>query len=399
MKPRTVLVLAASIYQLDAIRTARRLGYRIVTVDNRPGNPGHSLADASYVVDTTDLPGVLDVARRERIAGIISPCTDVAVPTAAFVAEQLGLPGPPLASTRTVCSKSAFREFLRSHGFSSPRSFDLDGAFLAEAGLFDRRWIIKPNRSSGSKGVVIVDSVESLDRELARSLAFDPDGRGVLEEYVEGFDGTCEGFLVDGQLAFSLLLDRKTAPAPYVATHGHRVPTLLTPADATRVLETIQAVLRVLGIADGPFDCDYIVRPQDVVLLEISPRLGGNSITPLVRVATGIDLTELTLRSACGESVEIPGAIDVRPSGLVLLGTDRAGRLSYDDAEVEALCREPWVDHVVLDLAAGSPVEQFTDGRKRVGEALVTGASRAQVDERIAEIIRRLNVRAEANDG
>ena len=104
MKPRTVVVLAASVYRLDAIRTAQRLGYRVVTVDNRPANPGPSLADASYDVDTTDLQGVLDVARRESIAGIISPCADVAVPTAAFVAEQLGLPGPPLASTRTVCS-------------------------------------------------------------------------------------------------------------------------------------------------------------------------------------------------------------------------------------------------------------------------------------------------------
>lgn len=399
MKSRTVLVLAASVYQLDAIRTARRLGYRIVTVDNRPANPGHSLADASYVVDTTDLPGVLGVARREHIAGIISPCTDVAVPTAAFVAEQCGLPGPPLASTRTVCSKSEFRMFLRSHGFACPKSFDIDAEFKPGADIFDRRWIIKPNRSSGSKGVVIVDSEKTLDREIAPSLAFDPDGRGVLEEYVEGFDGTCEGFLVDGQLAFSLLLDRQTAPAPYVATHGHRVPTLLTPADATRVLETIQAVLSVLGITDGPFDCDLIVRPQDVVILEISPRLGGNSITPLVRLATGIDLTELTLRSACGESVELPHSIVVRPSGLVLLGTDRAGRLSYDDAEVERLRRESWVEHVVLDLAAGSSVEPFTDGRKRVGEALISGDSRAQVDERVAEIVRRLNVRAEASDG
>ncbi len=397
--PRTVLVLAASVYQLDAIRTARRLGYRIVTVDNRPGNPGHSLADASYAVDTTDLQGVLDVARREGIAGIVSPCTDVAVPTAAYVAEQLGLPGPPLASTRTVCSKSAFREFLRSHGFASPKSFDIDESFTAGEDLFDHRWIIKPNRSSGSKGVVIVDSAQSMHRELASSLAFDPDRSGVLEEYVEGHDGTCEGFLVGGQMAFSLLLDRQTAPAPHVATHGHRVPTRLPDADAMRVLETIQSVLRVLGVTDGPFDCDYIVRPHDVVILEISPRLGGNSITPLVRAATGIDLTEWTLKQACGEAIEIPSTTDVRPSGLVLLGTDRPGRLAYDDVEIERLRRESWVVHLTLDLPIGSQVEPFTDGRRRVGEALVSGESRTQIDERVAELLRRANVRAVDHDG
>ena len=148
---RTVLVLAASVYQLDAIRTARRLGYRTVTVDNRPENPGHAMADASYTVDTTDRDGVLEVARRESIAGIVSPCTDVAVPTAAYVAEQLGLPGPPFKSTLITCSKSAFRGFLKAHKFACPETFDIDPTFEPEPGLFDRKWVVKPNRSSGSK--------------------------------------------------------------------------------------------------------------------------------------------------------------------------------------------------------------------------------------------------------
>ncbi|MBK6428513.1 MAG: ATP-grasp domain-containing protein [Blastocatellia bacterium] len=394
MMQRTVLVLAASVYQLDAIRTARRLGYRTVTVDNRPENPGHAMADASYTVDTTDRDGVLEVARRESIAGIVSPCTDVAVPTAAYVAEQLGLPGPPFKSTLITCSKSAFRGFLKAHKFACPETFDIDPTFEPEPGLFDRKWVVKPNRSSGSKGVVIVDSRASFDRALHSSLAFDPDRTGVLEEFIGGVDGTCEGFLRDGRIAFSLLLERVTAPAPHVATHGHRVPIRLSPVDRKRVLETIREVLRALDIVEGPFDCDFIVRPDDVVILEISPRLGGNSITPLVRASTGLDLTELTLRSACRDEVAIPADVEERPAGLVLLGTSRSGVLALDLDEVERLRLESWVVYLELDATPGTAVEAFIDGRKRVGEALLTGASREQVDERAAELLRRVNVRA-----
>ena len=86
MSRPALLVLAASTYQLRTIRTAKRLGYRVVTTDNVPTNPGHALADQAYSTDTTDLEGVLAIARRERLDGVIAPCTDVAVPTAAVFA-------------------------------------------------------------------------------------------------------------------------------------------------------------------------------------------------------------------------------------------------------------------------------------------------------------------------
>ena len=102
------------------------MGHRVITLDNRPENPGHREADKSYNIDTTDLDAVLEVARREHIGGVIAACTDVAVPTAAFVARELHLVGPPLDSARIVCSKIRFREFLGKHDFPVPRNFPID---------------------------------------------------------------------------------------------------------------------------------------------------------------------------------------------------------------------------------------------------------------------------------
>src|SRR3954464_13348905 len=106
---KTLLVLAAAQYQMDAIRTAKRLGYRVVTTDNIPGNPGHALADEAYGIDTTDLDAVLEIARAEKIDGVVAPCTDVAVVTAAHLADELDLPGVPVAAARIVTDKLAFR--------------------------------------------------------------------------------------------------------------------------------------------------------------------------------------------------------------------------------------------------------------------------------------------------
>ncbi len=392
----TLLVLAASHYQCETIRTAQRLGYRVVTTDNRPDNPGHRLADRSYEVDTTDRAGVLAIARAEKIAGVLAPCTDVAMPTAADVAGALGLRGPSVASTATACDKMLFRQFLERHRFPVPQWQELHGTEdpqLAWPG--DGRWIVKPSQSSGSKGIVVVESEEELHAAFPAALAFSKSGEALIEQFLDGHQGTLEGWLRAGEIAWSCLLDRSTAWLPHTATHGHATPSRLSAAQSDAVLETVTRLWRELGVSDGPFDCDFVVLGHTVYILEVSPRLGGNAICELVRSAFGFDLVEHTVRWACGEAATPLPTSAPRPRAIVLLGTTTAGRLRYDEAEAAALTGESWVQSLEWDAPSGSPVQPFTDGRHRVGQALLAAADRDELDARVREVRERLQVRAE----
>src|SRR5690606_9005985 len=117
---KTLLVLAASRYQVEAIKAAKRLGLRVVSCDNKPDNPGHLLADRCYQVDTTDMAGILEVAKAEKIDGIIAPCTDVALPTAAYVAEKYNLIAPSYQAAVILTDKWLFRNFMRDIGMPYP---------------------------------------------------------------------------------------------------------------------------------------------------------------------------------------------------------------------------------------------------------------------------------------
>ena len=276
---KTLLVLAASLYQLEAIQTARRLGCRVITTDNRPDNPGHALADRAYGADTRDLDAVLAIARAERIAGVIAPCTDVAMPTAAVVAAELGLAGPPVSSTHIVCDKACFRDFQAVNGLPHPQFLKLKSPDELPELEAAKRWIVKPCQSSGSKGIRVVSGREELRAALQAAFPFSPSGEVVVEEFLPGHQGTCDGWLSAGRIAWHCLLDRQTVPLPFVVTSGHHLPTLLPPADQARVLDAVGEVWGRLGVTDGPFDCDFVVNPEAVFILELSPRLGGNSIS------------------------------------------------------------------------------------------------------------------------
>src|SRR5947209_1920007 len=102
----TVLFLGASISQRPAIRQARTLGLRVVAVDGDPNAIGLADANIGEVVDFSDVEGVIEVARRHSIDGILAVSTDRAVPVAAAVAEELRLPGIGRATAAAMTDKA-----------------------------------------------------------------------------------------------------------------------------------------------------------------------------------------------------------------------------------------------------------------------------------------------------
>jgi biotin carboxylase len=399
--PKTLLVLGASLYQLGAINAAISAGYRVVTLDYLPDNPGHQLADRFHIVSTTDREAVEQVARAEQIDGAVAVATDVAVPTVAHLAEVLGIPGPPLASAEIVCHKSAFRRFLEEEGLPCPQALsigpDEDDVPSVLSGESPGQWIIKPDASSGSKGTRMIASAAEYVAALPEARSFSLNGKVVLEQFILGHQGTLEGVLLDGELVFSLLLDRQTVAPPFVVTAGHQVPTCLSEASQGRVLSRVQDVMARLGIHTGPFDCDFVVAEDgEVYLLEISPRVGGNAISDLLKTACSFDIVDVAVRLACGERPSLPDHFGIQPTAIVLLGTDQAGELQYEATEVPAIQALSWVRALSLDREPGERVEPFVNGRNRVGMALLVASTREELCERVEWVRERLNVRAKA---
>ena len=119
---KKILLLGGSEQQIIAIKTAKRLGLYTVLCDFLNDNPGQYYADKFYLVSTTDKNAVLEVALAEQVDGVVAYASDPAAPTAAYVAEKLGLPGNPYESVKLCTEKDLFRAFLKEHGFNCPQA-------------------------------------------------------------------------------------------------------------------------------------------------------------------------------------------------------------------------------------------------------------------------------------
>lgn len=389
-----LLVLGASRYQLPAIQTAKACGFYVITADNIPSNPGHVVAHQSLDIDTTDQAGILRAARELRVSGVIAPCTDVAVPTATTVAHELNLPGPSALASHILVSKIRFREFQLDKSLPTPRFQVLsEDSDLERLDSFsDGPCVLKPEGSSGSKGVFIVRNQQELSNHLPQTLAFSRTKQAVIEQFIPGLQGTIEGILNDGKLNPTLLTDRLTPAAPYVTTLGHIVPSSLPAYAQERLIADVERVCSLLQQRHGLIDCDFVWTGEKIFLIEMSPRMGGNSLIRLWESARHIDYVRHAIAHACGLPCELPADPPLIPTAILLLGVWKYGKLRYDEAQLQALRIEPWIEDVQIEFPQGSQVFPFINGRHRIGEAVLHARDRAELDRRIVEFHARLRL-------
>lgn len=319
---KKILLLGGSAQQIVAIETAKKLGYYTVLCDFLPDNPGQHHADVFYLVSTTDKEAVLQVAQKEQVDGVLAYASDPAAPSAAYVAEQMGLPGNPYRAVETLCNKAMFRGFLAENGFCTPKAkgySDISDAMEdITAGFFRFPLIVKPVDSSGSKGVGRIDSLDQAREALEYAMSFSRCKDIIVEEYVEmyGYQIAGDGLSVDGKLVFRYFANDHFNPkcvnpfVPISASFPYNMPQWVQ----DKVHGEIQRLLTLLGMRTCTYNFDLrIDKDYNVYLMEVAPRDGGNYIPQIIRYATGVDLVEYSVRAAMGEEIRIPD--NVCPSG------------------------------------------------------------------------------------
>lgn len=316
---KKILLLGGSAQQVVAIESAKRLGYYTVLCDYLPDNPGQYHADVFYQVSTTDKEAVLKVAVNEKIDGILAYASDPAAPTAAYVAEKLGLPGNPYKSVEILCNKDLFRKFLAEHDFCTPKAKGYGSIADAEdelkSGLFSFPVIVKPVDSSGSKGVSRINSIDEVKEKLEYAMSFSRSKRIIIEEWVEkyGYQIAGDGLSIDGKLVFRYFANDHFDPkcvnpfVPISASFPYNMPEDVQ----TKIHDTIQRLLTELGMRTCTYNFDMrIDKDYNVYLMEVAPRDGGNYIPDVIRYATGVDLVECSVKAAMGDPIELPADHD-----------------------------------------------------------------------------------------
>ncbi len=357
---------------MPGIKKAVNLGYKVITVDNIPDSIGHKYSHQYMNCSTVDMEGILKAAVELEIDGIVTFASDVAIPTLGYVAEQLGLPGPGQSVAETMANKTRFRVFQRENKLNHPnfaiaeRREDLKRQIsnLAPPLMF------KPVDTSGSRGISIVSKpdLESCSSAFEYAKGYSRSKTVCVEQYVEGIDVSGDGFLSDGRFTFAVIT--KKFKRDFVVT-GHTIPTDIPLDDQNRVIAEVAKTCSAIGYTDGPLDFDVRVANDDVTVLELSPRLGGNGIPMIVERGTGVDLFSAAIQLSLGYKVKLPEKAEInRSCGTIIFGSDIEGILKHLAADQEIMDAVPEIFKYHLSFKIGEKVPRFTHGGNSLGYAL-----------------------------
>ncbi|MDC7236620.1 MAG: ATP-grasp domain-containing protein [Sphaerochaetaceae bacterium] len=314
-KQKTLMLLGGSRQQVLPIIKAKELKYKTVLCDYLPNNPGREFADVFYLISTTDKDEILKVAKKEKIDGIVAYASDPAAATVGYVSEKLNLPGGhPYQSVEILTNKDKFREFLRKNGFNVPKakSFSSFESFLKGLEDFNFPVIIKPVDSSGSKGISYLENKnETLNKHkllelFTNALQFSRNKKIIVEDLIKkkGYQVAGDGFSIDGKLVFRCFGDDHfdvNNSNPFVPIAAS-FPTSLSESMQSKIHDEIQRLLSLLNMGTGAYNFDIIIDDYDnIFLMEIGPRNGGNYIPQVIEYSCGVDLLTTTLQFALNE--------------------------------------------------------------------------------------------------
>lgn len=373
---KTILLLGGSRQQVVAIEVAKKLGYQTVLCDYLSDNPGQYQADKFYQTSTTDREAVLEIARKEAVDGILAYASDPASPTAAYVAEKLGLPTNPLRAVEIMSNKHLFRKHLQKVGLPCPSSVALNGSDesqkwideIIKAGL-TFPIVIKPTDSSGSKGVSIIDDLKLVPDAVKHAAPFGRNGIMIAEEYIDRmFPNVIGGdiFVVDGRVCFWGLMSCLRDPERNLVPVGKYTLSGLNESQYTNIQKVIQQLVDSLGIRFGELNVEILIGKNDIpYVLELGSRAGGNMIPVQLSDASNIDLIKANVLCAMGEKPKINEYVlkDVFCLTYVL-HSKKSGLLAEVAVNDKLL---PFIYRKIMYISTGERVESFDGANKAIG--------------------------------
>jgi len=131
----------------------------------------------------------------------------------------------------------------------------------------------------------------------------------VIEEFIDGVEHSCD-FVLDGEKLEIIRIARKV-PArgrAFGTTLAYVVPSdLPPPLDAERFRRQLKDAAHALGVKRAMCMLDFIVRAGEAVMIEMTPRPGGDCLPPLILQSAGLDMLGAALDFAEGRFPAIPG--------------------------------------------------------------------------------------------
>lgn len=388
---KKLMILGAGIYQVPLIKKAKEMGVYTIVV-SIPGNyPGFSLADKVYYEDTTDYEKIVPIAREEKIDGIVTAGTDVAVITIGKVCDELRLKGLSFAAARNASNKVHMknryvRSGVRTANFKEV-TFEEDINGVIENLKFPL--IFKAVDSSGSRGIIKVSTPEEFEDAYQVVKEYTKKDYFIIEEFLDGEEFGAQAFVQDGKLEMFLPHGDYVFKGDTGVPVGHWVPYELEKEVIEDIREQLEKAVLAMELDNCAINADFMLCKNKAYVLEIGGRSGATGLVELVSLYYGYDYYEKIIQVALGGKADFSSKQCVPNVGKLLISSktgiirDIINQNDENDKDIY---------EIQFDYQVGDAISEFHIGPDRIGHVIVKGKTLQEAEKKIDEVISKIDI-------
>jgi biotin carboxylase len=332
------------------------------------------------VCDFSSRDTVMQAVRgiRHPVDAVIATYENYILP-AAWIAEELNLPGLPIATAEACTDKYLMRSLFAK----APEAISPDFAIVSDeqslrdfAASHDFPLILKPANLAKSLLVTKNHSLDELIANYQRSMeqihkvyeryAHNRTPSLIVEEFLEGSIHSVDAFTgSDGEpQVLQNVVDYRTGYDIGYEDNFHYsrlLPSKLSVSDQAALRHCATVGIRALGITNSPSHVEIIMTAKGPRIVEIGARNGGYR-ERMHKLANGIDITGAALALAFGETPSVTATKNESCAVLELFPKTPGNFGGL--AEFEALKALPSLEYVSIKATPGTFVGKAADGHK-----------------------------------
>lgn len=400
---KKVLVIGAGIGQVNIVKLAKDKGCHVTVVSIKGDYPCIPLADDFFECDIYDRDRIVEYAKEHQIDAVLSDQNDLMMPTVAYIAEKLSLPGNSLEQQLSYTDKNKFRNICDKIKVPAPKHIAVNSSVIPADFNAPLPWIIKPADSQSSIGITKIESLTEYSNAVELALSKSKKREAIVEEFFVGTEFVCEGFVYKGKYYNLMFGDRRYFEGTLLPCQTLFPTNILPSFIQEKIIECETKIAAEVNPSFGIVHSEYLVNLEtgDFRIIDTALRGGGVYISShLVPLTTGIDINRILLNCVLGEAVDMEDVMSMKtdkasayvcfnlPEGVInsVAGVD----------EVKALPNVTFFDD--SNLRVGSYTGKMEVKGNRNGPIIVHADNRDRLEEVISKLQETLNITVSGSD-
>lgn len=393
-----IMVVAGGDWQIELIKKAKAMGHYVICSNLYEESPAFPYADACEVANVLDKEKNLEIARKHMPDAVISDQSDIAVPTVAYLNEQLGLRGIGVDKANIFTDKTLMRQTCKDAGLPVPdfkicKTVEDAQEMLQKHGKI----IIKPIDSQSSRGVYTVTDEATLRDKFEDTMSYSNRRKEILaEEYIGGDEFTIDGLVVNGThypLCISIKEMYEENPnVSKVQTYTYSHPVY----DYELLRQTNKALVESIGLPFGLTHSEYKFDKGQFYLIEAGARGGGSNLSgKIVPYMSGVDNYGYLIRQALGEDVDDEAMKNLclpKEKCVVMRFFDFGEGVAKEIHGKEYLKSHPNMIDYQLEVKPGDKLENPKYGRLRPGHFIIGADTYEEAQKVAADVLEHVYV-------